>query len=316
MVGLVSAMTMNVLERTREVGILRCLGARGKRHPPRSSRPKGSCSPSPGWVIGIPFGYLLDLLFGWLIGRIFGFELAVAFPPANVLIALVGTIVLALLDHPPAAAPRRALPPRRSAAPCVTPPWGLRRVRRGRGRDRGTRPRRRLPLARTGNRARPIMPSRLRPRLLCSWPPSALYPRIRAGFRAFAGARARRARARGFAIAVADAASGGPHGDAWTGFLLLPAGLTLGALGVVTPVAVAQAGWPEAPAARAARSRCSDRRVRGGAAGRDRDHGDTPAARGVHCRRSRPSRAGRDDPDARRARPPRAVRRPRETARR
>ncbi len=30
MIGLVSAITMNVLERTREIGILRCLGARGR----------------------------------------------------------------------------------------------------------------------------------------------------------------------------------------------------------------------------------------------------------------------------------------------
>ena len=29
-VGLVSAITMNVLERTREIGILRCIGARGR----------------------------------------------------------------------------------------------------------------------------------------------------------------------------------------------------------------------------------------------------------------------------------------------
>ena len=33
MVGLVNAITMNVLERTREIGVLRCIGASGSRHP-------------------------------------------------------------------------------------------------------------------------------------------------------------------------------------------------------------------------------------------------------------------------------------------
>ena len=47
--------------------------------------------------MGVPLGYALDRLFGWLIGRIFGFDLAVAFPPVNVVIALAGTILLALL---------------------------------------------------------------------------------------------------------------------------------------------------------------------------------------------------------------------------
>jgi len=36
-------------------------------------------------------------LFGWLIGRIFGFQLPFLFPPGNVALALVGTLVLALL---------------------------------------------------------------------------------------------------------------------------------------------------------------------------------------------------------------------------
>lgn len=37
----------------------------------------------------------------------------------------------------------------------------------------------------------------------------------------------------GFAIAVSDASANGPHGDNWSGFLLLPAGLVLCGLGVV-----------------------------------------------------------------------------------
>jgi ABC-type lipoprotein release transport system permease subunit len=96
MVGLVSAITMSVLERTREIGILRCVGARA-RHVRRVFATEGLVLALAGWLLGIPFGYAIDRLFGWLVGQIFGFEMPVAFPPWNVPLALLGTIVLALL---------------------------------------------------------------------------------------------------------------------------------------------------------------------------------------------------------------------------
>ena len=49
-----------------------------------------------GWLVGIPLGYALDRFFGWLVGEIIGIDLPFVFPPWNVVIALVGTIVLAL----------------------------------------------------------------------------------------------------------------------------------------------------------------------------------------------------------------------------
>ena len=96
MVGLVSAITMSVLERTREIGILRCIGARA-RDIRRIFATEGLALALAGWLLGIPLGYALDRLFGWLVGRIFGFDLPVAFPPVNVVLALAGTILLALL---------------------------------------------------------------------------------------------------------------------------------------------------------------------------------------------------------------------------
>jgi ABC-type lipoprotein release transport system permease subunit len=96
MVGLVSAITMSVLERTREIGILRCVGARA-RHVRRVFATEGLVLALAGWLLGIPFGYAIDRLFGWLVGQIFGFDMPVAFPPWNVPLALAGTIVLALL---------------------------------------------------------------------------------------------------------------------------------------------------------------------------------------------------------------------------
>jgi putative ABC transport system permease protein len=96
MIGLVSAITMSVIERTREIGVLRCLGARA-RDIRRIFAAEGLLLALVGWLAGIPLGYALTRFFGWLIGRIFGFELPFLFPLGNVALALVGTVVLALL---------------------------------------------------------------------------------------------------------------------------------------------------------------------------------------------------------------------------
>jgi ABC-type lipoprotein release transport system permease subunit len=96
MIGLVSAITMSVIERTREIGVLRCLGARAADIR-RIFATEGLLLALAGWLAGIPLGYALTRLFGWLIGRIFGFQLPFLFPPGNVALALVGTLVLALL---------------------------------------------------------------------------------------------------------------------------------------------------------------------------------------------------------------------------
>jgi putative ABC transport system permease protein len=96
MVGLVSAITMNVLERTREIGILRCVGARG-RDIRRIFAAEGLALAVAGWLAGIPLGYAIARLFAWLIERIFGFDLPLAFPLQNIPLALVGTVLLALV---------------------------------------------------------------------------------------------------------------------------------------------------------------------------------------------------------------------------
>jgi ABC-type lipoprotein release transport system permease subunit len=96
MIGLVSAITMSVIERTREIGVLRCLGARAADIR-RIFATEGLLLALAGWLAGIPLGYALTRLFGWLIGRIFGFQLPFLYPPGNVALALVGTLVLALL---------------------------------------------------------------------------------------------------------------------------------------------------------------------------------------------------------------------------
>jgi putative ABC transport system permease protein len=96
MAGLANALTMSVLERTREIGILRSIGARA-RDIRRIFAAETVTLAAAGWLIGIPLGYLLDLFLVWLVKRVVNINLMLAFPPWNLAVTLVGTIVLALL---------------------------------------------------------------------------------------------------------------------------------------------------------------------------------------------------------------------------
>lgn len=96
MVGLANTMTTNVLERTREIGILRCIGGRA-RDVRRIFTTEGVSLAVVGWAAGVPLGYLLTRALIWMVWEVVGVRLPVVFPPLNVLIALVGTVVLALL---------------------------------------------------------------------------------------------------------------------------------------------------------------------------------------------------------------------------
>lgn len=58
LMGLVSALSMGVIERTREVGILRCLGARA-RHIRRVFNAEAVVLAAAGWVVGVPLGWLM-----------------------------------------------------------------------------------------------------------------------------------------------------------------------------------------------------------------------------------------------------------------
>ena len=96
MVGLANAITMSVIERTREIGILRCIGARA-RDVRRIFATEGVALALAGWLLGIPLGYALDRFLVWLVREVVDVEIPVVFPPWNVALALVGTVVLALL---------------------------------------------------------------------------------------------------------------------------------------------------------------------------------------------------------------------------
>jgi putative ABC transport system permease protein len=96
MVGLINAITMSVLERTREIGVLRCIGARA-RDIRRIFTAEGIAVSLGGWLLGIPVGYGLARMFNWLLLKVIGLEFTFTFPPLNLLITLVGTALLALV---------------------------------------------------------------------------------------------------------------------------------------------------------------------------------------------------------------------------
>jgi putative ABC transport system permease protein len=96
MVGLANAITMSVIERTREIGVLRCIGARA-RDVRRIFLTEGVAVAVAGGLLGIPVGYLLDVGLVWLVEEIVNVQFPVVFPTWNIVVALVGTVVLAAL---------------------------------------------------------------------------------------------------------------------------------------------------------------------------------------------------------------------------
>jgi len=96
MVGLANAVTTSVLERTREIGVLRSIGARA-RHIRRIFATETVALAVTGWLIAIPIGYLLDRLLIWMVRTVMNVTISFTFRLEYVAIALVGTILLALL---------------------------------------------------------------------------------------------------------------------------------------------------------------------------------------------------------------------------
>jgi putative ABC transport system permease protein len=96
MVGLINTITMVVLERTREIGVLRCIGAHA-RDVRRIFATEGLTVALAGWLIGIPLGFVLAHGVVALVQHVFNEHVLFAFPLLNVPIALIGTLILALL---------------------------------------------------------------------------------------------------------------------------------------------------------------------------------------------------------------------------
>jgi putative ABC transport system permease protein len=96
LVGLLNTITIGVLERTREIGMLRCVGARG-RDVRRIFATEGLVVALLGWLLGIPAGYLLGRAMIALTDAVVHVRVAFVFPMSHLVIALIGTVLLAVL---------------------------------------------------------------------------------------------------------------------------------------------------------------------------------------------------------------------------
>ena len=102
LIGLVNMMTMNVIERTREVGILRCIGARSG-DVTRIFRTEAVVVAAFGWVLAVPLGWAIGWTLVWIVTRLFKFpSLAYSYPALYAGLALLVTIALTwLVIFPP-----------------------------------------------------------------------------------------------------------------------------------------------------------------------------------------------------------------------
>ncbi|MGH2719288.1 MAG: FtsX-like permease family protein, partial [Actinomycetota bacterium] len=96
LIGLVSALTMGIIERTREVGILRCLGARA-RQVRRVFSAEAVAMTTAGWLFGVVFGYLLFLGLLDFIRHLLGVQVPRVFPLSAIPVALVLMVAITLL---------------------------------------------------------------------------------------------------------------------------------------------------------------------------------------------------------------------------
>lgn len=96
LMGLASALTMGVIERTREIGILRCLGARA-RHIRWIFGAEAVLLAVAGWALGILLGWLIYEGLLILVRHDADLILPQDFQPAIPLITLAGVLVLTLV---------------------------------------------------------------------------------------------------------------------------------------------------------------------------------------------------------------------------
>jgi putative ABC transport system permease protein len=100
MIGLAGAMTTSVLDRTREIGVLRAIGARS-RHLRRMLRSEGTAVAMLGWLLGVPVGYTLARVIVGMFGRALHTSIPTLFPPWLPIAVLACVVVMARLTLRP-----------------------------------------------------------------------------------------------------------------------------------------------------------------------------------------------------------------------
>ena len=96
LIGLVGTLTLALIERTREVGILRCLGA-GSRQIRRVFNAEAVVIATAGWALGSLLGYALFLGLVGFVEHDFGITVVKVFPVLSVPVALVAVVFVTLV---------------------------------------------------------------------------------------------------------------------------------------------------------------------------------------------------------------------------
>lgn len=100
LVGLTSNLTMNILERTREIGVMRCIGSVSSRIRIIFSTEVLALSLA-GWILGIPMGYLIARTLSLIIDSMLEWEIGIQFPLRYIImglfIVMIGTLLVAQL---------------------------------------------------------------------------------------------------------------------------------------------------------------------------------------------------------------------------
>ena len=97
MIGLLNAMMMNVIERTRDIGVLRCIGA-SSRSIRRIFRAEALTIAFVGALIAIPLGWLIGFFLGRLVTSLFDFgNVPYTFPWIAAVFAVIAALAMAWL---------------------------------------------------------------------------------------------------------------------------------------------------------------------------------------------------------------------------
>ena len=97
MIGLLNTMTMNVIERTREIGIMRCIGAPA-RAVRRVFRAEALTVALAGALIAIPGGWLIGALLCWIVTSLFHYgSVPYSFPLVAAALGVIATVAIAWL---------------------------------------------------------------------------------------------------------------------------------------------------------------------------------------------------------------------------
>lgn len=92
MLGLVNTITMSIIERTREIGVLRCLGARA-----RDLRTEIVTLALIGFILAIPIGWVVAHALQWLVLHVANAQLPAPYTLEHIALAFIGTMLLAML---------------------------------------------------------------------------------------------------------------------------------------------------------------------------------------------------------------------------